>query len=249
MSDVATAFTVSALDRIPIIQPGDDLAHIIAAALSETGSELVDGDVLCVASKVVSLAEGRRIRLADIRPTGCALEFQAQVPRKDVRVLQAIIDQTEDPTGDRVTIADNHVAGWLPNGLLLTSAGVDEVGSDAILLLPVSPDTSATRIADGIRDLTDCRVSVIITDSDGRPDKRGATQVAVGVHGIPPLRTANGEETLCDLLAAAAAVVMGQRDAGRPVAVLRGVSYTYDPDARIDDALHASNKINTGRQS
>lgn len=248
MSDAGRAFTVTAVEDILVIQPGDDLGGIIADALADAGHRLADGDVLCVASKIVSVAEARTVHLDAIRPTAHALRLHAQIPRKDARILQAIIDQTADPTGDRLSIADNHVAGWLPNGLMLTSAGVDKVGSDTILLLPVSPDASAARIADRIRELTGCRISVIVTDSDGRPDKRGATQVAIGVHGIPPLRNDHGEETLCDMLAAAAAVVMGQRDAGCPVAVLRGVKYTYDADARIGDALHDSNRLDTRRQ-
>jgi F420-0:gamma-glutamyl ligase len=80
---------------------------------------------------------------------------------------------------------------------------------------------------------------VIITGSDGRVDKLGATQIAVGVHGIPPLRRGGeAEETLCDMIAAAAGIVMGQRDAGCPAALVRGVDYSFDADARITDALH-----------
>lgn len=242
------SFSVTAIDGIPDVRPGDRIGDVIVAAINNSGGSLVDGDVLCVASKIVSVAEGRTARLADVQPGECALDLHAQIPRKDARVLQLIIDQTGDPTGDRVIVSGDHVGGWLPHGLLLTSAGVDKAGPDEVLLLPTSPDASAAGIAARILDLTNRRVGVIITDSDGRPDKRGATQVAIGVHGIPPLRNDHGEETLCDMLAAAAAVVMGQRDAGRPVAVLRGVTYTYDVSARIDDAIHDSNAVNIGRE-
>ncbi|SDT33054.1 coenzyme F420-0:L-glutamate ligase [Microlunatus soli] len=237
------SYTVTALNGIGDIQPGDDVGQVIADALAATGRELANGDVICVASKIISVAEGRRTALDTITPTECALRLQAQIPRRDARVVQTIIDQTADPTGRRVAVSGDHISGWLPNGLVLTSAGVDSAGPDAVLLLPTDPDASAAGIAAHLRVATGRQVSVIITDSDGRPDKRGATQVAVGVHGITPLRTSHGDETLCDMLAAAAAVMMGQRSAGRPVAIVRGVEYAYDPTARIGDALHDANKI------
>lgn len=123
----------------------------------------------------------------------------------------------------------------MPNGLFLTSAGVDKIDDEKAILLPEFPDTSARKIALTLTTAFGVPVSVVITDSDGRPDKKGATQVAIGVYGLTPMRST---ETLCDMVAAAAGLEMGQRDAGVPVAIVSGLKYQFDTNAKITDALN-----------
>ena len=164
--------------------------------------------------------------------------------------MQAIIDVTGEPSGSRLEVKDNYVGGWLPNGLFLTSAGVDKLGSEELILLPENADASARAIGRKILELTDLNIAVIITDSEGRPDKRGSAQIAIGVYGIPPLRVSEtesddgkirkSEETICDMLAASAALLMGQRGFNRPVVRISGFDYQFDAEATIGDALNGN---------
>jgi F420-0:gamma-glutamyl ligase len=153
-----------------------------------------------------------------------------------------------DPSGARLDISEDYIAGWLPNGIRLTSAGVDKIDSEHVMLLPENADASAREIGKTILEIISRRVGIIITDSDGRVEKKGSTQVAIGIYGIPALRTSESvnqetgetkmvEETLCDLLAAAAALVMGQRGTNKPVVKISGVEYEFNEDSRITDAL------------
>ena len=145
---------------------------------------------------------------------------------------------------------DNYVGGWLPNGLFLTSAGIDKLSREKLIVLPENADMSARTIGRRILDLTGVNVAVIITDSEGRPDKRGSAQIAIGVYGISPLRISEvksddgkvkkSEETICDMLAATAALLMGQRGFNKPVVRINGFDYQFDAEATIDDALNGN---------
>lgn len=240
--------SIQSLPNMPTIVKGDDIGELIVARAQDTGFILQEKDVLCVASKAVSSAEDNVVALSSFNPGDVAHEVHKSVPRKDVRAIQAIIDSTGDPTGSRLEVRNNYVGGWLPNGLFLTSAGVDKLNSDEIILLPRDADASARAIGQKILELTGLNISVIITDSEGRPDKKGSAQIAIGVYGIPPLRVSeaeleNGqikqsEETVCDMLAASAALLMGQRGFNRPVVRIQGFDYDFDENATISDALN-----------
>lgn len=250
--------SIEPLQGMPQIVSGDDIGEIIVNRSQETGFGLEEHDILCVASKAVSSAEDNVVRLDSITPSDVARGIHERIPRKDVRAVQAIIDATGEPSGSRLEVKDNYVGGWLPNGLFLTSAGVDKLGSEKLIFLPEDPDASARMIGHKILELTGINVAIIITDSEGRPDKCGSTQVAIGVHGMAPLRTSevildNGaikktEETVCDMLAASAALLMGQRGVNKPVVRIRGFDYEYDSNTRITDALVSKNALNTEKK-
>ena len=236
------------LCEFPHINVGDDLCSILINYIKTSQMELLDNDILCIASKVVSLAEKRIIRLSDITPSELAINISQRIPRKDPRVIQLIIDETKDATGSKLDISGNYIGAWLPSGLKLTSAGVDRLNNDYISLLPESPDESARKIGTAIYNSFGVNVAILITDSDGRIDKRGATQIAVGSFGLPPLRitkcldtttgkTKNNEETVCDMLAAASALIMGQRGTNKPIVRVRGVSYKFDKEISIKTAI------------
>src|SRR5690606_11435707 len=108
--------------------------------------KLKENDILCIASKAVLSAEDNRVRLDAIEPSDVAYKIHERIPRKDVRAVQAIIDATGEPSGSRLELKDNYVGGWLPNGLFLTSAGVDKLGSEELILLPKNADASARAI-------------------------------------------------------------------------------------------------------
>ena len=166
-----------------------------------------------------------------------------QIPRKDPRLIQIIIDQTSDKSGKKLQISKNFIGGWLPNGLFLTSAGVDKIDAGTAIVLPKNCDEIAKRISDDIFDQLKVRVAIIITDSDGRIDKKGATQVAVGLYGISGLRKSQYQdktnvETICDMLAASAGLLMGQKGEMLPIVKIHGIDYTFDKFATIRDAVN-----------
>lgn len=242
--------SIEAVPDMPQIIAGDDIGEIIVNRSQKAEFELKEYDILCIASKAVSSAEDNIVQLDTIEPSDVAHKIHERIPRKDVRAVQAIIDATGEPSGSRLEVKDNYVGGWLPNGLFLTSAGVDKLGSEELILLPEDADASARAIGYKILKLTGINVAVIITDSEGRPDKRGSAQIAIGVYGIPPLRiseaelgggkTKKSEETICDMLAASAALLMGQRGFNRPVVRISGFDYQFDEKATIGEALNGN---------
>ena len=231
--------TVETLPNIPYIESGQEIGDILLTAIKSAGIILEENDIICVASKAVSIAEQRQINLVDVDAGEIAKQIHERVPRKDVRTLQLMIDETGKPDGSRLEIQGNYIAGWLPNGLRLTSAGVDKMSAETVILLPENSDESAKRIGQRILESTGI---------NGREDKKGATQLAIGVYGVPPLRvtesisdegkTQVAEETLCDMVAASAALIMGQRGTNKPAVLIRGIDYEFNPNVVIQDALN-----------
>ncbi|MBY8887542.1 coenzyme F420-0:L-glutamate ligase [Streptomyces sp. PTM05] len=238
-----TAFSAFTLEPFPRIAPGDDLVEAITGVLDAQGVALADGDVVVVASKVVSMAERRHVDLATVTPGEQALELSARTG-KPAEIVQLILDESTDHylATERGPIIARHKLGHQ-----LTSAGIDREGTTGAWLLPVDPDASARALRDALATATGARVAVVIADSDGRPDRRGATVISIGAAGIAPLRvtehtepggrTKRQEETFTDLLAGAAGILLGQRGRGAPVAVLRGVVYARD-DSGVSSMLH-----------
>ncbi len=249
--------SIEAIPNMPEIITGDDIGEIIVDKIKENNFELKEHDILCIASKAVSLAEGEPVALDTVTVGDVARELHKRIPRKDPRTLQLIVDATGVDDTSRLDFNDNYIAGWLPNGNRLTSAGVDKMGSEHVILLPEDPDKSARTIGSTILDATGINVAVIITDSDGRVEKKGATQVAIGIYGVPPVRVTEyaekgkvkrNEETTCDMLAASAGLLMGQRGTNRPVVLIRGYEYEFDKTATISDALVKSKVLGPTNQ-
>ena len=237
-----------ALPGIPLIQPGDDLPALIAKAAEADGLTLADGDVVVVAQKVVSKAEGRIVRLADVTPTPEAVELAGRTGR-DARLCQLYLDESAAVT----EVRGRHVVTVHRLGFTGTGAGVDmsNVAGQAegyAVLLPADPDASARAIRAGLRDLTGATVAVIVSDSFGSPVREGAIGAAIGIAGIRHAEQPEGDADLfgnpstpmmnrVDEIAGAASILMGQTAAARPVIVARGVPYTADEDASITRLL------------
>ena len=213
---------------------GDDLAALISAATA-----LEDGDVVVVAQKVVSKAEGRIVRLADIEPSPQARDLADE---DDPRRLEAILGEAVRLVRTRPPL----VIAETRHGFVCASAGVDASNApepNSLVLLPVDPDASAERVRAKLRELSGSEVAVIVADSFGRPWRQGTTDVAIGCAGIAPLvdlngvRDANGYElhatviAVADELAGAAQLVMGKTD-GVPAAVIRGFAASGEGTAR-----------------
>lgn len=222
------------LHRIPEIHPGDDLASLIVKATNDEIDGLLDGDVLVVAQKVVSKAEGRLVPLSSVTPSAFALEY-AETYNKDPRHVEVVLRESR-----RIVRMDHGVLiAETKHGHICANAGVDASnveGDDMLCLLPVDPDASALALLDGILGQTGRRIAVIISDTFGRPWREGQTNVALGIAGMSPLRNYAGQTdrygyelrvtSLCvgDELASAAELVMGKVD-HVPAAVVRGFAF------------------------
>lgn len=235
--------TIEALHNFPKIERKCNLSAEIIRTIKNEGFNIRDNDVLCIASKLISKFEGLFVDLKSINPSQLALCLHQQIPRKDPRLIQIIIDQTSDKSGKKLQISKNFIGGWLPNGLFLTSAGVDKIDADTAIILPKNCDEIAKKISDDIFDHLKVRVAIIITDSDGRIDKKGATQVAIGLYGVSGLRKSQYQdktnvETICDMLAASAGLLMGQKGKMLPIVKVHGIDYVFDKFATIRDAVN-----------
>jgi coenzyme F420-0:L-glutamate ligase/coenzyme F420-1:gamma-L-glutamate ligase len=218
--------SITPVDGLPEIREDDDLAALIAERAA-----FADGDVLVVAQKVVSKAEGRVVRLADVEPSADATSIAAG---SDPRQLEVILRET----ARIVRVRPPLVIGETRHGFVCASAGVDASNAPepgTVVLLPEDPDASAARLRDRLRELTGAEIGVIVSDSFGRAWRQGTTDVAIGVAGIEPLLDLKGvlDSTgyelhatviaVADELAGAAELVMGKTD-GVPAAVISGVT-------------------------
>jgi coenzyme F420-0:L-glutamate ligase/coenzyme F420-1:gamma-L-glutamate ligase len=219
---------------LPEVREGDDVAALLAAAVGLEG-----GDVVVVAHKVVSKAEGRVARLDDVEPSAQARDLAAG---EDPRRLEVILGESVRLVRTRPPL----VIAETRHGFVCASAGVDASNApepDSVVLLPEDPDASAARLRDRLLELTGADVAVIVSDSFGRAWRQGTTDVAIGCAGLQPLldlntqRDATGYElhatviAVADELAGAAELVRGKLD-GVPAAVVRGFEHRGEGTAR-----------------
>jgi coenzyme F420-0:L-glutamate ligase/coenzyme F420-1:gamma-L-glutamate ligase len=228
--------SVAAVEGLPEVDPGADLAALIAARVPEGLGALADGDVVVVAHKAVSKAEGRVRRLADVVPGERAVALAAEQGGKDPRHVQVVLDETREllRTERGVLICVTH------HGFVCANAGVDASNSrdgepETVILLPEDPDGSARALRARLRELTGARVGVVVTDSFGRAWRHGQVDVAIGVAGVAPLEDWRGRTdsvgrelratwiAIADELAAAADLARG-KDSRQPAVVVRGLS-------------------------
>jgi coenzyme F420-0:L-glutamate ligase / coenzyme F420-1:gamma-L-glutamate ligase len=220
-----------ALRSLPEINPGGDLGGLIAGALRREKLELSAGDVVVLAQKIVSKAEGRIIRLRDVAASELARSW-AQTLREDARFIEVVLRESRRV----IRMTERALIVETRHGFICANAGVDRSnvkGADTATCLPLDPDRSAARIAERLRKLTGVRVGVIISDTFGRPWRLGLTNVAIGAAGLGVLadlrgtRDAHGRRlhgtiiAVADELAAAAGLLM-QKAAQIPAVIIRG---------------------------
>jgi coenzyme F420-0:L-glutamate ligase / coenzyme F420-1:gamma-L-glutamate ligase len=227
-----------ALDGVPLVREGDDLGEIILTVLARSGETLLSGDMVVLAQKIVSKAQGRYVELASVTPSTRALEL-AKVVDKDPRVIELILGESSEVLRVRrdVIVVVHRL------GFVMANAGIDFSNAEAnegdtrALLLPKDPDDECERLRLTLQERTGARIGIIINDSHGRAWRNGTVGVAIGASGVPALLDLRGKPDLfgrplkitqvglADELAAAASLLMGQADEGTPIVLVRGVRF------------------------
>ena len=232
---MSAALTLIPLEAFPLVTPGDDVAGLIAAALKSNNLTLNEGDVLVIAQKIISKAEGRYVTLSDVEPGAEAIALATETD-KDPRQVELVLRESREVLRSRpgVIIVEHR------NGYVHANAGIDRsnIESDAlsprVLLLPEDADRSAASIRQSLAAICGVLPQIIVNDSFGRAWRNGTVGVAIGSAGFEPLYNQVGETDLfdnilevteaavADELAAAASLVMGQAAEGIPVVLVRG---------------------------
>jgi coenzyme F420-0:L-glutamate ligase / coenzyme F420-1:gamma-L-glutamate ligase len=218
------------IEGIGEVRSGDSIGALICEACSPQTVELRDSDVVVIAQKIISKAEGRIVRLDDIQPSARALALARQLD-KEPALVEVILRESREiiRVGGRALIVETH------HGFICANAGVDQsnVGSRVVALLPEDPDRSARQVRNEIQQRTGIAPAVIISDSFGRPWRVGTVDISVGISGLKAVKDERGMTdgygyrlkaavaALADEIAAAAELVMGKRDRV-PVVVVRG---------------------------
>jgi coenzyme F420-0:L-glutamate ligase/coenzyme F420-1:gamma-L-glutamate ligase len=234
----ASSVSFTALTGLPEVVPGTDLAALVAEALAADGISLRAGDVLVVAQKIVSKAEGRLVELSSVTPSARANEL-AGATGKDARLVELILaESTEVLRAKPGVLIVRHRLGYV-----MANAGIDRSnvacapGDERVLLLPLDADASATALRAALASRLGIAPAVIVSDSFGRPWREGVVNVAIGAAGLPALIDRRGEcdrhgRTLemtlvafADAIAAGAALVMGEASEGNPIVLARGLSW------------------------
>lgn len=231
-------FEAIAVENIPLIHTGDNLPSIICRNI-----DLQDRDIVIVASTIVAKAQGEIFRLEDITPGKMALEIAAR-SGKDARFIQAVLSRSRDVLVEKPFMLVTTLAGHT-----CVNAGVDESNIEEGFLIypPENPDASASRLGEELEKLSGKKLSVIVTDTNGRAFKIGQTGAAIGVYKIKPVKRWIGEkdlfgkvleiteEAVVDELAGAANLLMGEGAGGIPAVVIRGLDYYCEENTSIKE--------------
>jgi len=244
---VTARLELFAIPGLPMVQAGDNLPALILAGLERAGQVLQDRDVVVIAQKIVSKAEGRTVDLADVVPSPEAMKLAAEVG-KDPRIVEVVLSDSVKVVRSRpnLMIMQHRL------GFVMANAGVDQSnvaeadGHHRALLLPLDPDGSAEAIRSALA--PHAEVGVVISDSFGRPWRRGTAGVAIGAAGIPAVIDLRGQPDLfgrilevsiigfADEIAAAASLLQGQAAEAQPVVVVRGLTW-HAPSLPVADVI------------
>jgi coenzyme F420-0:L-glutamate ligase/coenzyme F420-1:gamma-L-glutamate ligase len=235
------------IERLPTVKTGDNLAELICNAAESQGTHIQNGDILVITHVVVSRAEGRVVNLDEVIPSEFAKNIAEQY-EKDPALVEVVLQESKSIR----RMGDGKLITETKHGFICANSGIDKSnvpGERNVALLPEDPDRSAEEIRGKIRKLTGCDVAVIISDTHGRPLRKGEINVAIGVAGIKALIDRRGESDLfgyvlrvkqtaiIDELASAAELAIGQANEGIPVAIIRGYDYLKSENARTTDLI------------
>jgi coenzyme F420-0:L-glutamate ligase/coenzyme F420-1:gamma-L-glutamate ligase len=237
---------------LPTIKKGDDLAKMVCETTERHGNPIQNGDIIVITHVVVSRAEGNIVNLENVIPSDFAKTFAKRF-NKDPNLIEVILRESRSI----VRMGDGKLITETKHGLVCANSGVDSSnvpGKRNVALLPKNPDISAQKIRRKIRKLTGKDVAIIISDTHGRPLRKGEINIALGVAGINPIRDRRKEKDLfeytlktkrtaiADELSSAAELVIGQADEGIPVAIIRGYTYPKSERAKATDLIRPREK-------
>ncbi len=246
------SLSLTALKDIPLIKKGDSVTQNIIQSLSNTQIKLQNGDVLVIAQKIVSKAEGRMVDLREVEPSFEATKLAVET-EKDPRLVEMILQESRSIIRTRpgLIIAEHN------QGFICANAGIDHSNvagsSDWILLLPKDSDASAAMIRKELEKSLGVQVAVLIIDSHGRAWRNGTVGITIGLSCLPGIEDKRGtkdmfgyelkvtEIAVADELAAAASLMMGQVDEGTPVVHVRGFPYAFR-GAKLDELLREEDR-------
>jgi len=241
---------VSALNHVPSIKESDDIAEIILKSMHKDSLELEDNDIVVIAQKIISKAEGCLIDLESIAPSSESIKI-AERTDKDPRLVELIIQESKEIIRiEKGVIIVEHRLGHI-----LANAGIDQSNIDhkpdkeTVLLLPKNPNKSAKKIKEYIENQTGKTIGVIITDSMGRPWRLGTIGYAIGASGVKTIVDLRQKKTdlygrelqttvigLADQIASAATLIMGESNEGKPIVLVKGIDMPSDSDT-VDDLI------------
>jgi len=231
---LAKTISIVSLESFPLVESGDNLSKLIVETMKREGVSLRDGDIIAIAQKVVSKAEGRIVRLRHVKPSERAKEI-AKATLKDPRLIELVLRETKKivKASPEIFIVENK------RSLVSINAGIDKSnvrGDDAYALLPIDPDESAQKIRAEIGKLTGKRVGVVICDTYSRPFRRAQVEFAIGVAGVDPFKDYRGQKDLFDYvlkvkrvaiadeIASAAELAIGQGKEAVPVVIIKNLA-------------------------
>ncbi|MEM1551202.1 MAG: coenzyme F420-0:L-glutamate ligase [Candidatus Bathyarchaeia archaeon] len=226
-------FKAIALEGFPLIKPGDNIAKIITETAKQNGLEIEDGDIIVIAQKIFSKAEGRIVNLKEVVPSEDAREI-ARITGKSPKFVELVLKEAKEviKASSEILLVED------VRGLVCINAGIDKSnieGESNFALLPEDPDASAEKCRKEIRKLTGKDVAIIICDTYSRPFRRGQVNFAIGLAGIRPFKDYRGKRDLygyilkvknvavADEIAAAAELLMGQAEEATPVVIFKGL--------------------------
>jgi coenzyme F420-0:L-glutamate ligase/coenzyme F420-1:gamma-L-glutamate ligase len=233
--------TLLAVPDFPLVEPGNELASMTSDACLKAGIALNDGDVVVIAQKIVSKAEGRYVNLSDVTPSAQSKALAIQL-KKDPRLVELVLSEST-----QIIRAENNVLIVAHRlGYIMANAGIDQSNishaeGERALLLPIDPDGSAAHIKERLDRTFNIECGVVINDSFGRPWRNGVVGVAIGAAGVNSLQSFVNRPDLfgrplrvteiatADEIAASASLLMGQAAEGCPVVILRGLKRSANP--------------------
>ena len=240
--------TLTPLAGIPIVREGDDVARLVGDAIDSADIAAADFDVVVVTQKILSKAEGRRVRLADVEPSRRAFELAAALD-KDPRMIEVVLGESNEVVahGHGVLITEHRSGHVMANsGVDRSNVGHSSSDDEEVLLLPLDSDASAAALARSLEARFGCRIAVVVSDSVGRAWRHGVAGIAIGTAGLPSLTDLRGEPDLfgvplkvtltglADQIASAANLVAGEGAQGLPAVHVRGLRWSAAPEpARV----------------
>jgi coenzyme F420-0:L-glutamate ligase/coenzyme F420-1:gamma-L-glutamate ligase len=243
-----STITLQSLAGIPLVKEGDNIATLIVNSAVQEGVSIENGDIIVIAQKIISKAEGATVKLSEVTASSEAQKLAEQTGR-DARLCQLYLDEASEVIAvkGRMVIT-KHKLGYVGSSSGIDRSNIAPHVEGIVVLLPKNPDASAAKVRIDVKQLIGKTISVIINDSCGRDHRDGSVGMAIGVAGIDVLRIdkkvdlfgnpSTSRIAVVDEVAAAASLLMGQANEGVPVVVAKGVIYTASEYATIQDFIH-----------